>query len=81
VMDFGALPPDINSARMYAGPGSGPPLTAAAAWDGLGDRNRRGVLPKKLAATSAANRLRLAAMTSPPFPNVSRKVGPQARTS
>jgi hypothetical protein len=38
-------------------------------------------LPKKLAATSAANRLRLAAMTSPPFPNVSRKVGPQARTS
>ncbi|WP_243460506.1 PPE domain-containing protein, partial [Mycobacterium canetti] len=21
-MDFGALPPEINSARMYAGPGS-----------------------------------------------------------
>lgn len=34
-MDFGMLPPDINSGRMYAGPGSGSMLTAAAAWDGL----------------------------------------------
>ncbi|MGH3637101.1 MAG: PPE family protein, partial [Mycobacterium sp.] len=34
-MDFGALPPEINSARMYAGPGAGPMLVAAAAWDGL----------------------------------------------
>jgi PPE-repeat protein len=33
-MDFGALPPEINSARMYAGPGSGPMLAAASAWDG-----------------------------------------------
>ena len=35
-MDFGALPPEINSARMYAGPGSPPLMAAAAAWDGLG---------------------------------------------
>ena len=35
MIDFGALPPEINSARMYAGPGSGPMLAAAAAWDGL----------------------------------------------
>jgi PPE-repeat protein len=35
MFDFGALPPEINSARMYAGPGSGPMLAAAAAWDGL----------------------------------------------
>lgn len=36
-MDFAALPPEINSARMYAGPGSGPMLAAAATWDGLAD--------------------------------------------
>jgi PPE-repeat protein len=34
-MDFALLPPEINSARMYDGPGSGPMLAAAAAWDGL----------------------------------------------
>ncbi|QNI07760.1 PPE family protein [Mycobacterium kubicae] len=32
-MDFGALPPEINSARMYFGPGSPPMLAAAAVWD------------------------------------------------
>src|ERR1700754_775096 len=36
VFDFGALPPEINSGRMYAGPGSGPMMAAAAAWDALG---------------------------------------------
>ena len=36
-MEFGALPPEINSGRMYAGVGPGPMLTAAAAWDGLAD--------------------------------------------
>jgi PPE-repeat protein len=34
-MDYGALPPEINSARMYAGPGSGSMLAAASAWDRL----------------------------------------------
>jgi len=35
VIDFGALPPEVNSGRMYVGPGSGPMLAAAAAWDDL----------------------------------------------
>jgi PPE-repeat protein len=34
-MDYAALPPEVNSARMYAGPGAGPMLAAATAWDGL----------------------------------------------
>ncbi|MCV7199672.1 PPE family protein [Mycobacterium angelicum] len=34
-MDFGALPPEINSGLMYAGPGSAPMLAAATAWEGL----------------------------------------------
>jgi PPE-repeat protein len=34
-MDFGALPPEINSARMYAGPGAGPMMAAATAWNTL----------------------------------------------
>jgi PPE-repeat protein len=31
-MDFGALPPEVNSARIYAGPGSAPMMAAATAW-------------------------------------------------
>jgi PPE-repeat protein len=34
-MDFAMLPPEVNSGRMYAGPGSGPMVAAATAWDGL----------------------------------------------
>jgi PPE-repeat protein len=34
-MDFAFLPPEINSGRMYTGPGAGPMLAAAAAWDDL----------------------------------------------
>lgn len=35
MLDFAALPPEVNSARMYAGPGSGPMMAAATAWGGL----------------------------------------------
>jgi PPE-repeat protein len=35
MIDFGALPPEINSARMYAGAGSSSLTTAASAWNAL----------------------------------------------
>jgi PPE-repeat protein len=35
MFDFGALPPEINSGKIYTGPGSAPLLAAAAAWDAL----------------------------------------------
>jgi PPE-repeat protein len=34
-MHFAVLPPEVNSGRIYAGPGVGPMLTAASAWDEL----------------------------------------------
>ena len=37
MLEFGALPPEINSGLMYAGPGSGPMLAASAAWVALAD--------------------------------------------
>jgi PPE-repeat protein len=54
-MDFGALPPEVNSGRMYAGPGSVPLLTAAVAWDGLAE---------DLYSTAASYRAVISALTS-----------------
>ncbi|MGC2797264.1 MAG: PPE family protein [Mycobacterium sp.] len=34
-MSYSLIPPEINSALMYSGAGSGPLLEAAATWDGL----------------------------------------------
>jgi PPE-repeat protein len=35
MVDYGLLPPEVNSGRIYAGVGAGPLLAAAAAWSGL----------------------------------------------
>jgi PPE-repeat protein len=35
MLDFGALPPEINSARMYMGPGSSSFQVAASSWNSL----------------------------------------------
>jgi PPE-repeat protein len=34
-MYFGGLPPEVNSGRMYTGPGAAPMLAAAAGWDAV----------------------------------------------
>ncbi|MGB3661394.1 PPE family protein [Mycolicibacter algericus] len=35
MLDYGALPPEVNSGRMYTGPGSAPMMSAASAWRAL----------------------------------------------
>jgi PPE-repeat protein len=35
VVDYGAFPPEFNSARIYSGPGSGSFVAAASAWSAL----------------------------------------------
>lgn len=35
MLDFAALPPEINSARIYSGPGVAPMMAVASAWDTL----------------------------------------------
>jgi PPE-repeat protein len=37
MLEFAAIPPEINSGLMYAGPGSAPMLAASTAWDYLAD--------------------------------------------
>jgi PPE-repeat protein len=54
-MDFGVLPPEVNSARMYAGPGSGSMVAAAAAWDRLA---------AELQSTAASYRSIISGLTS-----------------
>jgi PPE-repeat protein len=39
-MNFALLPPELNSAQMFAGPGQGPMLAVASAWDGLAEELR-----------------------------------------
>src|SRR6202161_3263956 len=57
-MDFATLPPEVNSARMYAGPGPGPMLTAASAWDGLA---------AELQSTAGSYRVAISELTGGPW--------------
>ena len=52
------LPPEVNSARMYAGPGTGPMLAAAAAWDGVA---------AELQSTAASYRTAISELTDGPW--------------
>ena len=54
-MDFAILPPEINSGRMYIGPGPGPTLAAATAWDDLA---------AELGSTAASYTSEVSALTS-----------------
>ena len=57
-MDYGLLPPEINSGRMYTGPGAGSLLAAAAGWGELG---------AELHATAAGFQSVISALTSGPW--------------
>ncbi|WAC92063.1 PPE family protein [Mycobacterium sp. Aquia_213] len=58
MLDFAQLPPEINSTLMYSGPGSGPLLAAAAAWD---------VLAAELYAAAAVYGSLIAGLTDGPW--------------
>src|SRR3954465_15018967 len=57
-MFYAAFPPEINSGRMYSGPGAGPLLAAAAAWGGLAT---------ELQSTAATYSSVIASLTSGPW--------------
>ena len=64
-MDFGLLPPEVNSARMYTGPGSGPLLAAASAWNALA---------AELQSTASSYQSAITGLTAGPW------LGPSAAT-
>ena len=53
-----AFPPEINSGRIYSGPGSGPMVAAATAWGGLAD---------DLQSTAASYSSVISSLTSGPW--------------
>jgi PPE-repeat protein len=57
-MFYAAFPPEINSGRIYSGPGSGPLMAAAAAWDGLAN---------DLQSTAASYSSVISSLTSGPW--------------
>lgn len=62
MLDFAALPPEINSSRMYAGPGPSSMLAAATAWQSLAD---------ELSSVAASYGSILSTLTSGPWTGAS----------
>lgn len=58
MVDYGVLPPEVNSGRIYTGPGAGPMLAAAAAWSGLA---------ADLQTAASGHRLVISELTSGPW--------------
>ena len=58
MVDYGLLPPEINSAKIYTGPGAESLVAAAAAWSGLAS---------ELQAAVAGHRSVIDALTSGPW--------------
>lgn len=58
MVDYGLLPPEVNSGRIYTGPGAGPMLAAATAWGGLA---------ADVQAAAAGHRLVISELTSGPW--------------
>jgi PPE-repeat protein len=58
MVDYGLLPPEINSGRIYAGPGAGSLIAAASAWSGLAE---------DFAAAASGHRSVIEGLTSGPW--------------
>ncbi len=58
MVDYGLLPPEVNSGRLYTGPGAGSLLAAATAWSGLAT---------DLQAAASGHRSVISALTSGPW--------------
>jgi PPE-repeat protein len=58
MVDYGLLPPEVNSAKIYTGPGAESLVAAAAAWSGLAS---------ELQASVAGHRSVIDALTSGPW--------------
>ncbi|WP_099319204.1 PPE family protein, SVP subgroup [Mycobacterium ostraviense] len=66
VPEFAWLPPEINSARIFAGAGAGPLFVAASAWEGLA---------AELAGSASAFDAVIAGLTGGPWEDVGAMVG------
>lgn len=70
-MFFAFFPPEVNSGLMYTGPGSGPLVAAAAAWDGLATdlyaaaSSYQGVIANLTSGWSGPSSMAMAAAAAP----------------